>query len=165
MVLWVQLLDAHQVWRGERPSAVYSALFSWWEELCWQLMGKQWGCFGRSQVGGLFSQEISYGVVNGSERWLPQLYVRLVLAGSSDVLDRLESAITSDSLQSISGELDAFFIWTVAKEICLAKEMLLEVVFSLAVRSRVGVSVACRDCLFLLEITLFWNLNLFLELC
>lgn len=34
-----------------------------------------------------------YGIDDGSEKWLPQLEVILVLAGLADVLDRLDSAI------------------------------------------------------------------------
>lgn len=58
-----------------------------------------WGADGKAvslfwqQTGGLFSQEVSYGIDNGSEEWLPQLEVIVVLAGSADVLGRLESAI------------------------------------------------------------------------
>lgn len=69
--------------------------------LCAVLMRRAvWGADGKAvsrfwqQPSRLFSQEVSYGIDNGSEKWLPQLEVRLVLAGLSDVPDRLESAIT-----------------------------------------------------------------------
>lgn len=54
-----------------------------------------WGADGKAeslfwqQPGGLFSQEISYGIDNRSEK----LEVILALAGLADVLGRLESAI------------------------------------------------------------------------
>lgn len=121
-----------------------------------------WGADGKAvslfwqQPGELFSQE-SCGTDNGSEKWLPQLEVIVVLGGLADVLDKLESA----SLQSASGDAVTFFHLSSGKGNLLCQKKYCLRWYSMQKQEWWWPTATC----FLLGTTSFRNLSLFLELC